>query len=304
MTRAVVCHPDDVLVTSGAQQAFDLLARALVTRDETVVAIEDPGYPPMRVAFAAAGARLVPVGVDEEGLIVDELPRDVGVICVCPSHQFPLGMTMSARRRKALVEFARSCGALIVEDDYDGEFRYDARPLEALRTASDADIVFYVGTFSKSMLSALRIGFTVAPEWAMQTLVAAKNCLDWHCSTPVQGGGAEFIAGGHLARHVRRMRQIYRERRQFLLDFLGAKLGQWLDPIPSCYGMHIAAVASTSLDLDSVTEALLRNNVKMHTFSRYFVGPQTRVGLIFGYGAADLAEMKQGLSALRKVLQR
>jgi len=304
LTRAVVCRSDDVLVTSGAQQAFDLLARALVTRGETVVAIEDPGYPPMRVAFAAAGARLVPVGVDAEGLIVGELPRDVGVICVCPSHQFPLGMTMSVRRRKELVGFARTHGAVIIEDDYDGEFRYDASPLAALRTTTDADIVFYVGTFSKCMLSALRMGFIVAPEWAMQTLVAAKNCLDWHCSTPVQGGVAEFIAGGHLARHVRRMRQIYKLRRQLLLNFLGAELGEWLDPIPSCYGMHVAAVSRTSLDLEHVTEALLQHNVKMHTFSRYFVGPQTKVGLIFGFGAADLAEMKQGLSTLRKVLLR
>jgi GntR family transcriptional regulator/MocR family aminotransferase len=304
LTRAVVCRSDDVLVTSGAQQAFDVLARGLVTRGETVVAIEDPGYPPMRVAFAAAGARVVPVGVDEEGLIVERLPRDVGVICVCPSHQFPLGMTMSARRRKELIEFARNREAVIIEDDYDGEFRYDTSPLEALRTTTAADIVFYVGTFSKCMLPALRMGFIVVPEWAMQTLVAAKNCLDWHCSTPVQGGVAEFIAGGHLARHVRTMRQIYQQRRQLLLNFLGAELAEWLDPIPSCYGMHVAAVARTSSDLEPVTEALLRHNVKMHTFSRYFLGPQTRVGLIFGYGAADLSEMKQGLSALRKMLQR
>jgi GntR family transcriptional regulator/MocR family aminotransferase len=148
----------------------------------------------------------------------------------------------------------------------------------------------------------LRIGYIVVPRWAVQTLVAAKNCLDWHCSTPIQGGVAEFIARGHLARHVRRMRHIYKQRRQLLLDFLGAELGQWLDPIPSCYGMHVAAVARVALDLERVTEVLLRYNVKMHTFSRYFVGPQTRVGLIFGYGAADLSEMKQGLSALRKVL--
>jgi GntR family transcriptional regulator/MocR family aminotransferase len=119
LTRAVVCPPDDILVTSGAQQAFDLIARALVTRDRTVVAIEDPGYPPMRVAFAAAGARLVPIGVDEEGIIIEQLPHDVGVICVCPSHQFPLGMTMSMRRRRSLVAFARKCGAVIIEDDYD-----------------------------------------------------------------------------------------------------------------------------------------------------------------------------------------
>lgn len=163
LTRAVTCQPQDILVTSGAQQAFDLLARALVTRNETVVAVEDPGYPPMRAAFAAAGARLVSVGVDDEGLMVEQLPPDVAVICVCPSHQFPLGVTMSMRRRKALVEFARTRGAVIIEDDYDGEFRYDGSPLEALRTAEAADVAFYVGTFSKCMLSALRLGFIVAP---------------------------------------------------------------------------------------------------------------------------------------------
>jgi GntR family transcriptional regulator/MocR family aminotransferase len=304
LTRAVGCQADDILVTSGAQQAFDLLARALVTSGETVVALEDPGYPPMRVAFAAAGARLVPVGIDDEGLIIEQLPPDVGVICVCPSHQFPLGVTMSMRRRKALVDFARRRGAVIVEDDYDGEFRYDGSPLEALRTAEAADRVFYVGTFSKCMLSALRLGFIVAPDWAMQTLIAAKNCLDWHCPTPVQTGVAGFIAEGHLARHVRKMRDIYKRRRRLLLDAFDKDLGEWLEPIPSFYGMHIAAVARASLDLDRVAQALLRNNVKIHAFSRYYLGARTRVGLIFGYGAVDLPEMALGLSLLRKALQK
>ena len=304
LTRAVVCQPEGILVTSGAQQAFDLLARALVTPGKTVVAIEDPGYPPMRAAFAAAGARLVPVGVDEEGLMVERLPPDAGVICVCPSHQFPLGVAMSMSRRKALVEFARRRGAVIVEDDYDGEFRYDGSPLEALRTVDAADVVFYVGTFSKCMLPALRLGFIVAPEWAMRTLIAAKNCLDWHCSTPVQLGVAGFIAEGHLAQHVRRMRDIYQQRRRLLLNALKEDLGDWLEPIPSFYGMHIAAAARTSLDLDRVTESLLRSNVKMHTFSRYYLGPETGAGLVFGYGAVDLPGLKQGLSVLRKALLR
>jgi GntR family transcriptional regulator/MocR family aminotransferase len=303
LTRAVVCQPEDLLVTSGAQQAFDLLARALVTPNETVVALEDPGYPPMRVAFAAAGARLAAVGVDDEGLIVDQLPPGVNVICVCPSHHFPLGVTMSMRRRKALIEFARSHDAVIIEDDYDGEFRYEGSPLEALRTADAADVVFYVGTFSKCMLSALRLGFIIAPEWAMRTLVAAKNCLDWHCPMPVQVGVAGFIAEGHLAHHVRKMRDIYKQRRRLLLNYLQQELGEWLDPIPSCYGMHVAAVARPSLDLDVVAEVLLQNNVKIHSFSRYFLGRQTRAGLIFGYGSVDLPEMTRGLSALRNALQ-
>ena len=170
LTRAVVCSPDDIVVTSGAQQAFDLLARILVKPNKTVVAVEDPGYPPMRVPFVAAGARVVPVEVDAEGLVVERLPPDVGVICVSPSHQFPLGVTMSRRRRNALVEFAWSRGAVIVEDDYDGEFRFDGTPLAALRNSEFADVVFYVGTFSKCMLPSLRLGFVVAPDWAIACL--------------------------------------------------------------------------------------------------------------------------------------
>jgi len=304
LTRAVACQPDDVLVTAGAQQAFDLLARVLVTPGETIVVLEDPGYPPMRVAFAAAGAKLVPVGVDDEGLIVEQLPPDAGVICVCPSHHFPLGVAMSMRRRKELVAFARRRGAVIIEDDYDGEFRYDGSPLEALRTADAADVVFYIGTFSKCMLSALRLGFIVAPDWALRTLVAAKNCLDWHCSTPVQMAVAGFIAEGHLAHHVRKMRDLYKQRRQLLLTSLQEELGEWLDLIPSCYGMHVAAAARTPLDLDRVAEDLLQDNVKLHSFSRYYLGPRTRAGVIFGYGAVDLPEMQRGLSLLRKALQR
>jgi GntR family transcriptional regulator / MocR family aminotransferase len=304
ITRAVVCQADDILVTSGAQQAFDVLARALVTPNETVVAVEDPGYPPMRVAFAAAGAKLVPVGVDAEGLIIEQLPHDVGVICVTPSHQFPLGITMSMRRRQALVEFAHARGAVIVEDDYDGEFRYEGSPLEALRTSRTSDVVFYVGTFSKCMLASLRLGFIVAPNWAMRTLVAAKNCLDWHCSTPIQSAVAEFIAAGHLARHVRKMREIYRQRRLLLLHSLRDNLGEWLQPIPSFYGMHVAATLTASVDLEKVTDTLLRHTVRVHTFSRYFLGAPTRAGLVFGYGTVDLPEIRRGTSVLRRVLQR
>jgi GntR family transcriptional regulator/MocR family aminotransferase len=303
ITRAVACRAEDILVTSGAQQAFDLLARALVTPHETTVALEDPGYPPMRVAFAAAGAKLAPVGIDAEGLIIEQLPSDVRVICVTPSHQFPLGVTMSLRRRQALIEFARARGAVIIEDDYDGEFRYEGSPLPALRTAEAADVVFYVGTFSKCMLSALRLGFIVAPNWAMSTLTAAKNCLDWHCPTPIQTAVAGFIAEGHLTRHVRKMRDIYKQRRELLLESIQDKLSPWLLPIASLYGMHIAASAPATLELEAVADDLLQQHVKIHTLSRYFLGPSTQVGLVFGFGTVDLPEIRRGVSALRKALQ-
>jgi GntR family transcriptional regulator / MocR family aminotransferase len=304
LTRAVVCGADDVLVTSGAQQAFDLLARVLVRPNDTVVAIEDPGYPPMRVAFSAAGARLVPVAVDDEGLIVEQLPSDVRIICVCPSHQFPLGVTMSARRRQALVAFARRRGAVILEDDYDGEFRYEGSPLEALRTADAEDVVCYVGTFSKCMLPALRLGFIVAPDWALRSLISAKNCMDWHCPTPVQMGVARFIAEGHLQRHVRRLRRIYKERRELILKCLEEDLSQWLTPIRSCYGLHVAAQARTKQDMDRVSEMLLREQIKVHAFSRYYLGVPAKAGLVFGYGTVDPAQIRQGFGTLRRALTR
>ena len=304
LTRAVACEFDDVLVTSGAQQAFDLLARTLVTPNVTVVAIEDPGYPPMRVAFSAAGAKVVPVQIDSEGLVVEQLPRDVGVICVCPSHQFPLGVTMSARRRAALLEFARNTGAVIVEDDYDGEFRYDGNPLQALRTSDAADVVFYVGTFSKCMLPALRLGFIVAPGWAMRTLVAAKNCMDWHCPTPIQIGVAGFIAEGHLTHHVRKLRAIYKQRRELLLKSLETELRDRLAPIPSFYGMHIAATVRQAIDLERVTESLLQQSVKVHSLKRYFLGPPTHSGLVLGFGAVGLQSIARGIRLLRDNLLR
>ena len=238
---------DDVVVTSGAQQAFDLLARILVTPGETAVAVEDPGYPPMRVAFAAAGARIVAVPVDEEGLIVDRLPPRVGVICVCPSHQFPLGVTMSKRRRAALVDFARRHGAVIVEDDYDGEFRYGGNPLQSLRAADAADVVFYVGTFSKCMLPSLRLGFVVVPDWARANAGRGEELSGLALLDATQTGVSAFITEGHLARHVRKMRQIYRARRQLLNDCWTAISRIGWSRSPHLYGMHVAAWAGTVL---------------------------------------------------------
>lgn len=301
LTRAVACRPDDVLVTSGAQQAFDLIARIMVKPGETIVAVEDPGYPSLRVAFAAAGARLVPVRVDAEGIVVDELPRDVGVICVCPSHQFPLGMSMSPARRLALLDFARSSGAVIVEDDYDGEFRYDGAPLDALRSHASADLVFYVGTFSKCMLPSLRLGFVVAPRWAMRALTAAKNSVDWHCSTPLQMAVAAFIADGHLARHVRRMRRVYRERRDLVLRLIDRDVGRRLRPITSYYGVHVTAIAD-DLDCERVSEEIALRGVQMHSLRRYHLGEPHHNGLVFGVGTADRDRIAEAIHRLSSVI--
>jgi GntR family transcriptional regulator / MocR family aminotransferase len=302
VTRAVVCRPEDVLVTSGAQQAFDLLARVLV-QPGTTVALEDPGYPPMRAAFAAAGARIAPIAVDADGLVVDDIPGEARVICVCPSHQFPLGVTLSGERRRRLVALARERGAVIVEDDYDGEFRFEGGALEALRTAEAADVVFYVGTFSKCMLPALRLGFVVAPAWAMPTLTMAKNCLDWHSPVPIQASVAAFISEGSLARHIRRMREIYRRRRELLVEAVRSELADWLEPIPSFYGLHVAAKARPGVDLEAAASTLSSQNVRIHTLSRYYAAEPGPAGMVFGYGVADLSEIQTGVERIRKALQ-
>jgi GntR family transcriptional regulator/MocR family aminotransferase len=303
LTRAVACLPGDVLVTSGAQQAFDLIARALVIPGETIVAVEDPGYPPMRVPFAAAGARLDPVPVDGEGIVVDAIPSDAKIVCVCPSHQFPLGMPMSARRRDALLRFARGTGAVIIEDDYDGEFRYDGSPLEALRGAASASHVFYVGSFSKCMFPAIRLGFVVPPEWALPALVAAKNSTDWHSSIPVQAATAAFVREGHSARHIRRMRRIYRDRRDRLLHTLDRKLRGALTVVPSFYGMHVAAVSRDGIDCERVSEALADKGIMIHSLSRYFLAQPTRAGFIIGYAAAETEVLETAIGALAAELR-
>lgn len=305
LTRAVPCQAEDVLVTAGAQQAFDLIARTLVVPGETIVAIEDPGYPPMRVPFAAAGARIVPVRVDAEGIVVEEIPIGTSIVCVCPSHQFPLGMPLSPRRREALLALAQRTGAIIVEDDYDGEFRYGGSPLEALRGAASADHVFYVGSFSKCMLPAIRLGFLVAPGWALPALVAAKNASDWHCSTPIQMAVGAFIRDGHLSRHIRSVRRRYLDRRDHLIGLLKARLGNALMVIPSFYGMHLSAITDGCIDCEAVSNALATRGVMIHSLARYHLGPAERSGFIIGYAAVDLNSLEAATKALaEEILKR
>ena len=240
-SRAVVCADRDVVVTCGAQQAFDLLARVLITRGQTKVAVENPGYPPLRAALLAAGAQLVPIPVDEEGLMVDRLPSDIRLVCVTPSHQFPTGVAMSLSRRLALLDFARRHGTIIIEDDYDGEFRYGTQPLDALQMLDRDAQVIYVGTFSKSLFPALRLGYVVAPPWLTPALAAAKQRADNGGNVAVQEALARFILDGHLARSARQMRKRYARRRDTLLCTIERELGEWLIAVPPEAGIHLSA---------------------------------------------------------------
>jgi len=298
--RAVACQADDIVVMAGSQQAFDLLARILVTRGRTVVAIENPGYPALHAALAAVGARIVLVPVDGEGMIVDKLPRDAHVICVTPSHQFPLGVAMSMRRRAALLEFAQARDAVVVEDDYDGEFRFGGRPLDALQSLDRTESVFYIGTFSKSLFPGIRLGFVVAPPWARRALVAAKLCADMHCAVIEQDTLAAFISEGHMARHLRKMREVYGARLRVLLTCLRNDFSRWLEPIPSIAGLHVAAFATSSMDMDAIAERARELDVGVYPLRDYYFRGRAKPGLVFGYGAIEERDIVEGLSRLRR----
>lgn len=300
--RAVACAPADVVVTSGAQQAFDLLARTLVVPGGTVVAVENPGYPPARLAFAAAGAKLAAVPVDDEGLVVERLPQATRVVYVTPSHQFPLGPALSAQRRTQLLEFARRHRAVIIEDDYDGEFRFGGRPLDALQTLDRDACVFYVGTFSKSLFPVLRLGYVVAPEWARAALVAAKLNADWHCPLSEQGTLAAFIAEGHLARHVRKMRRTYAARRELLLRILERDFRGWLRPLPSLAGLHLTAQWLRTTSVDRLVARARDVDVGLRSLQGFHHGRAPLPALMFGYGAIDATQIAAGLARLRRLL--
>ena len=301
--RAVACRADDVVVTAGAQQAFDLLARILVIPGETVVALEDPGYPPLRAAFTASGAVIAAVPVDGEGLMVDRLPANARVICVTPSHQFPLGVAMPPRRRMALLEFAQSHGAVVIEDDYDGEFRFGGRPLDALRTLDRAGSAFYTGTFSKSLFPELRLGFVVAPPWARPALVRAKQLADWHSPVLAQDTLAAFIAEGHLARHIRKMRKIYGGRRAALLQALARHCGGLLEPIPAVAGLHLAAHLTAPIPVNDLVAKAVEAGIGVAPLDRVAATETSPRGLIFGYGMIEAEQIDEAIRRLAQAMK-
>jgi GntR family transcriptional regulator / MocR family aminotransferase len=298
--RAVACSRKEVLVTSGAQQAFDLIGRVLVTPKRTVVAVEDPGYAPLRAAFMMLGAKVVPVPMDAEGIIVERIPPRAKIICVTPSHQFPLGTAMSLRRRIELLDFARQHGSVIIEDDYDGEYRYGPHPLDALQTLDHHESVFYVGNFGKCLFPAVRVGFIVAPPWAMQALVATKECTDWHAAGPPQDVLAAFIAEGHLARHLRKMRGVYAERRDLLLRTLARDFPGTLEAIPSAAGLHLSARTHSADEAASLVKCAWESDVGVYNLKRFYLGRVSVSGILFGFGAISACNIEAALARLRR----
>ncbi len=300
ISRGVEASADDIVITSGTQQALDVLARVLLAPGDSI-AVEDPGYGPPWHLFKSLGLRVVGVPVDRDGLIVDALPRGVRAVYVTPSHQFPLSVAMSLPRRQALLAWAEHNNAAIVEDDYDSEFRFGGRPLEPLQTLDKSGRVIYVGSFSKTMLPTLRLGFLVTPPSLRDALHKAKFVSDWHSSIPAQAALARFIDEGEFARHVRRMSAIYRKRHQMLADIIARDFGEQLELIPSATGLHLTALAP-KLPVERIND-VARNaadrGVMVQVLMDFAVNGAPRTGLMLGYGAIPTADIEEGMSLLR-----
>jgi GntR family transcriptional regulator/MocR family aminotransferase len=298
VSRALRATPDEVIVTNGSQQAIDLIGRVLLEPGD-VVAVEDPGYPLPRRALHAYGCRVVGVPVDEQGLVVDALPRDARLVIVTPSHQYPLGMAMPLARRRALVEWADRAGATIVEDDYDSEFRYDGRPLDSLQSLDDRGRVIYVGSFSKVLLPTLRLGFLIAPASLQSAFRKAKHLTDWHTSLSLQGAAASFLADGLLAQHIQRMRAIYAERHQLVRRILERDLAGRLEPLPSTGGLHIATVlADGSLPDREIVARARAAGVSVISLSPNYHTATPRQGLLIGYGGIATKRITEAMRRL------
>ncbi len=298
--RAVTCAPEQVIIVSGAQQALDLTARVLIDPDDTVWT-ENPGYPGLRGALIAGGARLIPVPVDAEGLSVAagrELAPRARMACVSPSHQYPLGVTMSLARRLELLEWARSADAFVLEDDYDSEYRYTGRPLAALQGLDADGRVVYVGTMSKVMFPGLRLGYMVVPAHLVDAFMAVRRITDTHPPMIAQPALAEFVAAGHLAQHIRRMRSLYAERQRLFLDKAQDILGPLLDLSPSETGMHLVGFLQPGTDDRAVSQAARERGIEAPPLSGFYVAEAPRPGLLLGYTGITEGEVDRGLKGL------
>jgi GntR family transcriptional regulator / MocR family aminotransferase len=298
ISRSVSGSPDDVIVTNGTQQALDIIARVLLEPGD-VVAVEKPGYRPAKDLFNALGARVIGVPVDSEGLVVEALPAEARIVYVTPSHQFPLGMAMSLSRRRALLAWAERNNAIVVEDDYDSEFRFGGRPLEPLQTIDSTGRVVYVGTFSKTLLPALRLAFMVVPPSLREAAHKAKFVTDWYTATIAQSALAQFIDEGAFARHIRRVSRTYSERHEMLTAQINRNFGDYLDLVPSSTGLHIAAYARRASvdDIDAIASRAFDLGVAIQSFP---LEGESQAGIMLGYGAIETARIAEGLRRLRR----
>lgn len=304
--RGMRVDPDQIVITSGAQQAFVLIAFVLLNKADTVW-YENPGHIAGRDVMQIMGANVAPVPIDSEGIdlsfAIKNHPKPT-LIFTTPSHQQPLGTTMSLVRRLALLNYAQESGAWIIEDDYDSEFRYRGRPLPALSALDIERRVFYVGTFSKSMFAAMRIGYVVVPPELVKTFATARNLLGQSSSAVVETALSRFMDDGRFVEHIRKMRRVYRGRRDVLFDCLTKDCADSLEPQPTDAGMHMLAWLKNGIDDQAAHHALLKAGIETLPLSVYCIKPFGRSGIVLGFSGVDERRIPKLVKRMSETLRR
>lgn len=304
VARGVRCTPEQVVITTGVQAALDLLGRVLLDPGDSVW-MEEPGYFGAQAAFVAAGARLLPLHVDAEGWRLEPpvgpTPR---LIFVTPASQQPLGQTMRTEQRLRLLEQAERLGALVVEDDFDGEYRFEGQPVPALQGMAPPDRVIYLGTFGKLLFPALRIGFMVLPTSLVPVLERSLSITGQYPPLLLQAALADFIREGHMTTHLKRMRRIYAARRQLFVDLTTARLSKWLALLPSEAGISFTAELPPEADDLVVTAAARQRGLHMPALSMHFRHGGRRKGIVMGYAAMPESALPRNVAQLEGVLHK
>jgi GntR family transcriptional regulator/MocR family aminotransferase len=305
-SRAVHCQPEQVLIVSGTQQAIDITTRALLDEDD-IAWVEDPGYPRVHEIFLEAGINIVPVPLDPEGLNVHagkQLSEKAHIVYVTPSHQYPMGITMSLARRLELLDWAHRVGAWILEDDYDSEFRYRGRPLASLQGLDIHGQVIYSGTFSKVLFPALRLGYLVLPPALVAPFISMRALSGRHSPTLEQAILADFITEGHFLRHIRRMRLLYAHRQRVLIEAVRQELQGVLELEEHEAGMHLLAWLPRDLDDCLVSQRAAQQGIEVQSLSSYCKQKPERPGLLLGYAGVNDQEIREGIKRLTRVLRK
>lgn len=304
VARSVKCSPDQVIITTGIHQSIDLAVRLLSDIGDRAW-VEEPCYWGVRSVLQAAGLTLAPVPVDQEGLDprASDMQHPPRLVLVTPSHQYPLGMVMSLARRRMLLEYARQHGCWIIEDDYDSEFRYGSRPLASLQGLDTAGQVIYVGSFGKTLFPGLRVGYLVAPEPLAESFATASAELYREGQLLQQAVLAEFIAEGHFVSHIRKMRTLYGQRREVLLDAVARRYGDTLHALGSDAGLHLVTQLPAGVDDRAVAQAALERNIVVRPLSGYYADRERAAsGLLLGYACVPEDEIATAFATLAEAI--
>jgi GntR family transcriptional regulator / MocR family aminotransferase len=304
--RGVKCSAEQVIIISGVQEALERAAHLLLNPGDRVW-VEDPGYPGAAIVFRAVGAKICHVPVDSEGLDLDRGQRRWGrakLLYVTPAHQFPLGVTMSLRRRLALLEWARRSHTLIFEDDYDSEYRYAGRPIPALQGLDRAGVVIFAGSFNEVLFPALRLSYLVVPPSMVDRFAAAQSVSMRHAPLLDQAILCDFITEGHFARHIRRMRELYAERLGVLLESIDQELPGLLETPSVEAGLQTVGWLAPGINAERAAAEAARREVEVVPLSRYASRELPREGLVLGFAAVDAKELRRGVEQLAQALSR